>query len=101
MNCENRATCAQAWAAELADGSNGGMVNGFPSSIDTVAELVDLVATIIMQVSAVHCSLNYLQCASLKKHHHALPSKSIIMRFPQKASSCDSLHKHHHALVLP
>lgn len=51
----------QAWAAELADSEKGGMVNGFPSRITTVAELVDLVSTIIMQVSAVHYSLNYRQ----------------------------------------
>ena len=55
----------QAWAAELADKESGGMVNGFPSRITTVEELVELVATIIMQVTAVHCAVNFLQCAPL------------------------------------
>jgi arachidonate 15-lipoxygenase len=50
----------QAWAAEL-EAMEGGWVGGFPKSIATVEEYIELITTILFQLGPYHSSVNYLQ----------------------------------------
>ena len=51
----------QAWALELSDQTNGGKVNGMPSRIDTVNQLIEIVTTVIFTCGPKHSAVNFPQ----------------------------------------
>jgi arachidonate 15-lipoxygenase len=52
----------QAWAAELASTSDsGGNINGMPTKIDTLTQLIDIATMIIFTNSAGHSAINFPQ----------------------------------------
>jgi arachidonate 15-lipoxygenase len=57
----NDDTELQAWAAELSNQTTGGKVKGMPSKINTVAELAQIVTTIIFTCGPQHSAVNFPQ----------------------------------------
>jgi arachidonate 15-lipoxygenase len=51
----------QAWAKELEDREQGGKVKGMPDHFDTVAELIEIVTTIIFICGPQHSAINFAQ----------------------------------------
>jgi arachidonate 15-lipoxygenase len=51
----------QAWAAELSDQTNGGKVKGMPNRIGNLAELIEIVTTIIFTCGPQHSAVNFAQ----------------------------------------
>jgi arachidonate 15-lipoxygenase len=51
----------QAWAAELSDPTTGGKVKGMPASITNIAELIEIVTTIIFTCGPQHSAVNFAQ----------------------------------------
>jgi arachidonate 15-lipoxygenase len=51
----------QAWAAELSDRTNGGKVKGMPSRIANIAELIEIITTVIFTCGPQHSAVNFAQ----------------------------------------
>jgi arachidonate 15-lipoxygenase len=52
----------QAWAAELSDRTTGGKVKGMPDRITNVAELIEIITTVIFTCGPQHSAVNFAQC---------------------------------------
>jgi arachidonate 15-lipoxygenase len=51
----------QAWAAELANQTTGGRVKGMPERITNVAELIEIITTVIFTCGPQHSAVNFAQ----------------------------------------
>jgi arachidonate 15-lipoxygenase len=51
----------QAWAAELSNQTNGGKVKGMPERITNVAELIEIITTVIFTCGPQHSAVNFAQ----------------------------------------